>query len=117
MLLYLYAIQSLAFAVTHLVSSRHLAVGLTGLACLCLSLASGLTVHYEEVGVWASWLRFASPQWWMQRPLLVDELNPVVSAGSPSGERFNIPFSCTRNPGKKSKLRRGNIDNVPKEIC
>ena len=86
MLLYLYAIQALAFGVTHLVNSRHLAAALTGVCCLCLSLASGFTIHFEEVGVWASWLRYASPQWWMQHPLLQDELNPVNT------------FRCSRNP-------------------
>ena len=92
MLLYLFAVQSLALAVTHLVSSRHLAAGLTGLAVLCLSLASGVTVHHEEVGVWASWLRYASPTWWMSHPLLQDELGPVGQV------------RCSRNPVATEKL-------------
>ena len=70
MLLYLFAIQSLSLAVTNLVNSRHLSAGLTGVTSLCLSLASGVAVHHEEVGIWAAWLRFASPLWWMQHPLL-----------------------------------------------
>lgn len=92
MLLYLFAVQSLALAVTHLVSSRHLAAGLTGLAVLCLSLASGITVHHEEVGVWASWLRYGSPLWWMSHPLLQDELGPVRQV------------RCSRNPVATEKL-------------
>ena len=70
MLLYLFAIQSLSLAVTNLVNSRHLSAGLTGVTSLCLSLASGVAVHHEEVGIWAAWLRYASPLWWMQHPLL-----------------------------------------------
>lgn len=86
MLLYLLAVRTLALSMTHLFSSRHLAAVFTGLAMTSLSLVSGYVVHHEDVGVWASWLKYASPQWWMGHPIHQDELLPVSV------------FRCTGNP-------------------
>jgi hypothetical protein len=47
---------------------------------------SGYIVHHEEVGYWASWLKYASPQWWMSHPIHQEEFSPVRD------------FRCTGNP-------------------
>ena len=63
MLLYLFTIQMIAFAATNIVvRSRNLAIGLTGSVFTCLALASGYIVQVDEVGIWASWIKYASPQ-------------------------------------------------------
>ena len=101
MLLYLFAIQSLSLAVTNLVNSRHLSAGLTGVTSLCLSLASGVAVHHEEVGIWAAWLRYASPLWWMQHPLL-----QVKKRG-----KFPLNHTITRNLVYKGFLKISSTQN------
>ena len=63
MLLYLFSVQTIALGSTYLiVRSRHLAASLTGAIFACMSLAGGYLVHTDDVGIWASWLRYASPQ-------------------------------------------------------
>ena len=63
MLLYLFTIQMIAFAATTIVvRSRNLAIGLTGAVFTCLALASGYIVQVDEVGIWGSWIKYASPQ-------------------------------------------------------
>ena len=69
MLLYLLAIQSVALSLTHLLTSRHLAASVTGLFVTCMALVSGYVVHFEDVGEWASWLKYISPQWWLGHPI------------------------------------------------
>ena len=86
MLLYLTALRAVALSMTHLFSSRHVAAALTGLIVTSMALVSSYIVHPDDVGDWASWLRFASPQWWLDHPVLQDEFNPVRN------------FRCTANP-------------------
>ena len=63
MLLYLFTVQMLALGSTYLiVRSRHVAASLTGAIFMSLTLASGYLVHSDEVGIWASWSRYISPQ-------------------------------------------------------
>ena len=63
MLLYLFTVQMIAYSSTYLiVRSRHLSASLTGAVFMCMSLAGGYLVHIDEIGVWASWLKYASPQ-------------------------------------------------------
>jgi hypothetical protein len=69
MLLYLLSIQSVALSMTHLMTSRHLAAALTGVFVTCMALVSGYVVHFEDVGEWASWLKYVSPQWWLGHPI------------------------------------------------
>ena len=86
MMLYLLAIRTVALSMTHLFSSRHLAAGLTGLCVTSMALASGYVVHPEEVGYWASWLKYATPQWWLEHPIVQNELNSTKT------------FECSGNP-------------------
>ena len=86
MLLYLLAIRTVALSMTHLFSSRHLSAGFTGVCVTSMALVSGYIIHSEEVGYWASWLKYASPQWWMNQPIVQNELSPVEH------------FRCTGNP-------------------
>jgi hypothetical protein len=69
MLLYLFAIQSVALSMTHLLTSRHLSASLTGLLVTCMALVSGYVVHFEDLGDWTSWLKYVSPQWWLGHPI------------------------------------------------
>ena len=63
MLLYLFTMQMIALGSTYaIVRSRHLAASFTGALSVCMSLAGGYLVHTDEVGVWASWIKYASPQ-------------------------------------------------------
>ena len=63
MLLYLFTIQMIALGSTYvIVRSRHLAASLTGALFVSMTLASGYLVHSDEVGVWAYWLKYISPQ-------------------------------------------------------
>ena len=66
MLLYLTALRVVALSMTHLFSSRHLAAASTGLIITSMALVSGYIVHPEEVGWWAQWFKYVSPQWWLQ---------------------------------------------------
>ncbi len=86
MMLYLLAIRTVALSMTHLFNSRHLAAGLTGLCVTAMALVSGYIIHIEDIGHWASWLKFATPQWWMQHPVVQNEFTPVEH------------FRCTGNP-------------------
>ena len=63
MLLYLFTVQMMALGSTYLiVRSRHVAASLTGAIFMSLTLASGYLVHSDEVGIWASWSKYISPQ-------------------------------------------------------
>ena len=63
MLLYLFTVQMLALGSTYLiVRSRHLAASLTGAIFIALTLAAGYLIHPDEVGIWASWSKYISPQ-------------------------------------------------------
>ena len=86
MLLYLTAMRVVALSMTHLFSSRHLAAALTGLIITSMALVSGYIVHPEEVGWWAQWFKYVSPQWWLQHPIVQDEFHPVSR------------FGCSGNP-------------------
>lgn len=86
MLLYLVAIRSVALSMTHLLSSRHIAAAFTGLCVMAMALVSGYVIHHEDVGYWASWLKYATPQWWIEHPIVQDELQPIEH------------FRCTGNP-------------------
>lgn len=85
-MLYLLAIRTVALSMTHLFSSRHLAAGFSGLLVTSMALVSGFVLHHEEIGYWASWLKYATPQWWMQHPIVQNELNPIEH------------FRCSGNP-------------------
>ena len=95
MLLYLTAMRVVALSMTHLFSSRHLAAALTGLIITSMALVSGYIVHPEEVGWWAQWFKYVSPQWWLQHPIVQDEFHPVSR------------FGCSGNP--VIKTNQGNI--------
>ena len=99
-MLYLLAIRTVAISMAHLFSSRHSAAGFTGLCAMSMALASGYLVHFEDLGIWTSWLKYASPQWWMNHPIVQEELNPV-----------NL-FMCTDNPTVKT-----DIDIIRKVDC
>ena len=86
MMLYLLAIRTVALSMTHLFSSRHIAAGFSGLCITSMALVSGYLIHPEDVGYWASWLKYATPQWWMEHPIVQNEFNPVAH------------FRCTGNP-------------------
>ena len=103
MMLYLLAIRTVALSMTHLFSSRHLAAGLTGLCVTSMALASGYIVHPEEVGYWASWLKYATPQWWLEHPLVQNELNPIDN------------FRCTGNPVVRTDIIT--IDIIKQVTC
>ena len=85
-MLYLLAIRTVALSMTHLFSSRHVAAGFSGLGVTSMALVSGYLIHPEDVGYWASWLKYATPQWWMEHPIVQNELQPVAH------------FRCTGNP-------------------
>ena len=95
MLLYLTAMRVVALSMTHLFSSRHLAAALTGLIITSMALVSGYIVHPEEVGWWAQWFKYVSPQWWLHHPIVQDEFHPVSR------------FGCSGNP--VIKTNQGNI--------
>ena len=95
MLLYLTAMRVVALSMTHLFSSRHLAAALTGLIITSMALVSGYIVHPEEVGWWAQWFKYVSPQWWLQHPIVQDEFHPVSR------------FGCSGNP--VIKTNQGNV--------
>ena len=86
MLLYLTAMRVVALSMTHLFSSRHLAAASTGLIVTSMALVSGYMIHPEDVGYWASWLKYATPQWWLEHPVFQDEFKSVEH------------FRCTGNP-------------------
>ena len=86
MLLYLTALRVVALSMTHLFSSRHLAAASTGLIITSMALVSGYIVHPEEVGWWAQWFKYVSPQWWLSHPIVQDEFHPVSR------------FGCSGNP-------------------
>ena len=102
-MLYLLAIRTVALSMTHLFSSRHLAAGITGLCVTSMALASGYIVHPEEVGYWASWLKYATPQWWLEHPIVQNELNPIES------------FRCTGNPVVSTEIIT--IDIIKQVAC
>ena len=86
MLLYLTAIRAVALSMTHLFSSRHLAASLTGLILTTMALVSGYVIHPKDVGYWAKWLKYATPQWWLDHPIIQDEFISVKN------------FRCSANP-------------------
>ena len=100
MMLYLLAVRTVAISMAHLFSSRHLAAGFTGLCAMTMALASGYLVHFGDLGNWTSWLKYASPQWWINHPVVQDELKSVKQ------------FMCTNNPTVKTE-----IDIIRKVDC
>lgn len=77
MLLYLFTLRITALSLTHLFNSRHLSAGLTGLLFTTLAWVSGFAVHEQQLGVWVSWLKYVSPQYWMSHPITQGEFGPV----------------------------------------
>ena len=95
MMLYLLAIRTVALSMTHLFSSRHLAAAFAGLCITSMALVSGYAVHHQDVGQWALWLKYVSPQWWMSHPIVQDELY-----------NDEITFQCTGNPQVEQAIQQ-----------
>lgn len=86
MMVYLLCIQMLAITLAHLSSSRHLAAVFCGFILLCQALVSHYVIHKDDLAIWVQWIRYVSPQYWMNHPIMWTEISPVKT------------FHCHHNP-------------------
>ena len=84
MLIYLSTLQMIALGSTYLiVRSRHLAASLTGALFVCMSLAGGYLIHTDEVGIWASWIKYASPQVMKSSLIIFSLIESIINVHLP----------------------------------
>jgi len=86
LLLYLLCLRTLTTSLTHACSSRHLVAAILGFVVLCQAAVSGYLIQVEDLPVWVSWIRYVSPHFWMNHPILEGELGDVKT------------FHCQYNP-------------------
>ena len=103
MLLYLLCVRMLTTSLAHAFSSRHLTAAILGCVLLCQALVAGYLIQADDLPVWVAWirystvytypcvvvciiLRYVSPHFWMNHPILERELGQVRT------------FNCHNNP-------------------
>jgi len=86
MMVYLLCIQMLAITLAHLSFSRHLAAVFCGFILLCQALVSHYVIHKDDLAIWVQWIRYVSPQYWMNHPIMMTEISQVKT------------FHCHHNP-------------------
>eukprot|EP00096_Caligus_rogercresseyi_P011213 TRINITY_DN4346_c0_g1_i1.p1 TRINITY_DN4346_c0_g1~~TRINITY_DN4346_c0_g1_i1.p1 ORF type:complete len:975 (+),score=241.06 TRINITY_DN4346_c0_g1_i1:188-3112(+) len=77
MMLYLLSIRMMMSSFVHLNSSRHWATAMSGVFMIILSLMNGYVIHIKDLGDWTSWIKFVSPQFWMNHPIQQGEFSPI----------------------------------------
>jgi len=77
MLLYLLCVCMLFTSMAYTLSSRHLTVGILGCVVTCQALVSGYLIHADHLPVWVSWIRYGSPHFWMNHPILSGEIGDI----------------------------------------
>ncbi|XP_040564085.1 ATP-binding cassette sub-family G member 8 [Lepeophtheirus salmonis] len=77
MMLYLLSIRMMIMCFVHLSSSRHWASAMGGTILVILSLVNGYVIHVKDLGDWTSWIKYVSPQYWMNHPIQRGEFSPI----------------------------------------